>query len=88
MINIAKIKYNEPIYYIPVYGGSTRASILKLFTEDIALVKPFSTKNDFKPFPTPIMHIYNNVGDASRGRRNWENYMRKRKRDKKNGKQK
>ena len=52
MINVAKIKYNEPIYYAPSYGNSMKVSI-------------------------------NKPEDANRGRREWENYMRKRKRGQK-----
>lgn len=84
MINVAKIKYNEPIYYAPSYGNSMRVSIIKLINDDIALVQlSLKTKKDLKPFSIPITHIYNKPEDAYRGRREWENYMRKRKRGQK-----
>lgn len=89
MISVAKIKYNEPIYYAPSYGNSMKVSIIKLIADDVALVQPsLRKKKDFKPFPIPITHIYNKPEDANRGRREWENYMRKRKRGQKNDKQK
>ncbi len=72
MINVAKIKYNEPIYYAPSYGNSMKVSIIKLISDNIALVKPsLKMQKDFKPFTIE-----------------WENYMRKRKRGQKNDKQK
>lgn len=84
MINVSKIKYNEPIYYAPSYGNSMKVSIIKLIADDVALVKPsLRKKKDLKPFPIPIIHIYNKPEDANRGRREWENYMRKRKRGQK-----
>lgn len=84
MINPAKIKYNEPKYYAPSYGSAIKVSIIKLIANDVALVKPFSRKRDFKPFPTPIVHLYNKPEDAEKGRREWEKY----KRDKKRGRSK
>ena len=81
MINTAKIKYDEPIYYAPSYGNAMKVSIVKLIADDVALVKPsFKKQKDFKPFTIPIMHLFNKPEDANRGRREWENYMRKRKR--------
>ncbi|MBQ8727398.1 MAG: hypothetical protein IJY83_02760 [Oscillospiraceae bacterium] len=70
MINVAKIKYNEPIYYAPSYGNSMKVSIIKLIADDVALVQPsLRKKKDLKPFPIPIIHIYNKPEDANRGRR-------------------
>lgn len=70
MINVAKIKYNEPIYYTPSYGNSMRVSIIKLIADDVALVKPSLKKQkDFKPFIIPIIHLFNKPEDANRGRR-------------------
>lgn len=86
MINVEKIKYNEPIYYVPAYSTLAKVSIIRLKANDMAVVKPFSRKKDFKPYPIPIKYIYNKAKDARIGRRNWENYMRKRKRGQKDGK--
>lgn len=84
MINTTKIKYNEPLYFAPTYGGAVKISIIKLVDENIALVKQYSKKKNFKAFPTPISHIYNKLEDANRGFRDWKHYMRKRKKDIKN----
>ena len=35
MINKDKIKYNEPVYYMPSYGGAIKISILKAFNDNI-----------------------------------------------------
>lgn len=79
MINKDKIKYNEPIYYMPNYSGIIKISILKSINNTMVLVKPYSAKKDFKPFTTPIQHIYNKPEHARIGRREWEHYMRHRK---------
>lgn len=82
MINKDKIKYNEPIYYMPTYGGVIKISILKAINDSVMLVKPTSKKKDFKSFTTPIEHIFNKPEHAQRGVREWEHYMRHRKKSK------
>lgn len=77
MINKNEIKFGEPIYYMPSYSGTSKISVLKLLDNERVLVKPYSKNRDFKPFPTPMAHIYNNSQDAYRGRRAWESYKRK-----------
>lgn len=80
MINRNKIELNKDIYYVPSYTGqAVKILILKMFDDEIALVKPFSRKKDFKPYPTPIAHIYNTPEAAKHGGRDWEYYMRHRK---------
>ena len=87
MINVAKVKYYEPIYYIPSYSNCAKVSIIKLISDDIALVEPTSKKGkESKLFAIPVVHIFNKPEDTNRGRRAWENYMRKRRKEHKNGK--
>ncbi len=83
MINKDKIKYNEPIYYMPTYGGVIKITIIKAINDTMMLVKPISKKKDFKAFRTPIEHIFNKPEHAQRGCREWEHYMRHRKKDEK-----
>lgn len=83
MINKDKIKYNEPIYYMPTYGGTIKISVIRAKTDNLMLVKQYSKKNDFNAFVTPIEHIYNKPEHAQRGNREWEHYMRHRKSNKK-----
>lgn len=86
MINVAQIKLNELIYYTPSFSNSMKVAIIKLISDDVALVQPKSKKDkEPKPFSVPIEHIYYKPEDANRGRRAWENYMRKRSKEK-NGK--
>lgn len=82
MINKSKIKYNEPIYYMPTYSGVIKISIIKSIHNNMMLVKPYSKKKDFKAFTTPIEHIYNKPEHAQRGCREWKHYMRHRKKNK------
>lgn len=35
MINKEKIKYNEPVYYMPTYGGVIKISIIKSLNDII-----------------------------------------------------
>lgn len=79
MINKDKIKYNEPIYYMPTYGGAIKISIIKAKSDNLMLVKQYSKKKDLKAFVVPIEHIYNKPEHAHRGIREWEHYMRHRK---------
>lgn len=83
MINKTKIKFNEVVYYVPQYSGSPRkVSIIKLIElngGDGALVKPYSKKQELKVFPIPLEHIFNSDEAARRGGRDWEHYMRHRK---------
>lgn len=83
MINKDKIVFNEPNYYVPTYSGASKVSIMKLKKESIALVKIYSKKKDFKPFVIPLTHIYNTERAANVGRREWEKYMRDRKKNRK-----
>lgn len=86
MINVAQIKYNELIYYTPSFSNNMKVAIIRLISDDVALVQPKPKKDkEAKPFRIPIEHIYNKPEDANRGRRAWENYMRKRRKEK-NGK--
>ncbi len=77
MINKDKIAFGEPIYFMPSYGGTIKVSVLKLLDSERALVKQFSKDKDLKPFPTPIVHIYDRSEDSAKGRRVWEEYRRK-----------
>lgn len=87
MINVAQIKLNELIYYTPSFSNSMKVAIIKLISDDVALVQPKSKKDkEPKPFSVPIEHIYYKPEDANRGRRAWENYIRKRRTDNKDGK--
>lgn len=79
MINKDKIKYNEPIYYMPTYGGMIKITILKAINDTIMLVRA-NSKKDCKAFTTPIKHIYNKPEHALHGVREWEHYMRHKKR--------
>jgi len=85
MINLEKIQYNEPIYYVPSYTGVCKVSILHKLSGDtpMMLVKPYSKKKDFKAFPTPLEFIFNSEEDAKHSGRDWEHYMRQRKKDEK-----
>ena len=86
MLNVAKIKYNELQYYVPSFSNNIKVSIIKLISDDVALVQPRSKKDkEAKPFSVPIEHIYNKPEDANRGRRAWENYIRKRRKEHKDG---
>lgn len=87
MIDVSKIKYSELIYYTPSFSNNMKVAIIKLFSDDVALVQPRSKKDkEPKPFSVPIEHIYYKAVDANRGRRAWENYIRKRRTDNKDGK--
>ena len=77
MLNKEKIVFDEPIYHMPNYNGTVRVSILKLLDDGRLLVKQHSGKKDLKPFPTPIVHVYNSSEDAAKGRRAWEASKRK-----------
>lgn len=50
MINKDKIKYNEPIYYMPTYGGTMKISVIKAKTDNLMLVKQYSKKKGFQGF--------------------------------------
>lgn len=79
MINKEKIKLNEEIYYVPSYSGTTKVSIIEIINDDKVLVKPVSqNKKEFKPFTTPLVHVFNRAEDARIGKRAWESYMCKR----------
>lgn len=79
MIDVSKIKYNELIYYTPSFSNNMKVAVIKLISDDVALVQPRSKKDkEAKPFSVPIEHIYYKAVDANSGRRAWENYMRKR----------
>lgn len=80
MINKGKIVFDEPIYYMPNYGGTIKISVLKLLDGERVLVKQYSKDQgkDFKPFSTRIADIYNRQEDAARGRRAWEQAKKKR----------
>lgn len=60
MINKENIKFFEPIYYVPTYSDICKVSIGKLVSDNVAIVKPYSKKKDFKAFPIAIEHIYEN----------------------------
>lgn len=77
MVSKEKIVFDEPLYYMPNYDGVIRISILKLLDGERVLVKQYSQKKDYKPFSTPIAHIYNCSKDADKGRRTWEAYKRR-----------
>lgn len=81
MVNTEEIVFNEPVYYVPEYSGVIKVSIIKLLDDGKALIKQASKKKDLKPFPTPMAYIYNSSKDAYRGRRAWESYKRKSKKE-------
>ena len=83
MINKDTIVFNEPVYYIPNYSkSSNRVKIIKLINDNVALVEMVfnkKQKKEMQPFSTPLQHIYNQPEHARLGQREWENYMKKRK---------
>lgn len=68
MINVAQIKLNELIYYTPSFSNSMKVAIIKLISDDVALVQPRPKKDkEAKPFCVPVEHIYYKPDDANRG---------------------
>ena len=51
MINKDKIKYNEPIYYMPTFGGTIKISVIRAKTDNLMLVKQYSKKKRKPSFP-------------------------------------
>lgn len=85
MINKNKIIYNEPIYYIPNYSKTAnKVKLIKCLNNDKMLVQIVVNKGkkESKPFTIPIQHIFNKPEDARFGAREWENYMRKKNKNK------
>ena len=83
MINKGKIEYNIARYYIPGYNDVRTVSVIRVFGNGCALVQPYSSGKDSKPFSIPLEHIYNAKEHAKTGKRAWESYERKRKADQK-----
>ncbi len=84
MIQKEKIIYNQPLYYVPQYGGATKVSILRVFGDGCALVvrRPKKDK-DIKPFPIPLDFIFSTMQDACRSEREWEHWKRKHRKERK-----
>lgn len=82
MINIEKIKYEEPIYYVPTYAGAEKVKVIKLTDANTALVQSAS-RPESKPFTRKLGHIYNDQNAALRGKRSWEASVRKVKKNRK-----
>ena len=83
MINKDRIKLNEQNYYVPSYDGVTRVKIIKILSDDKLLVKQVSKNKDkeFKPYTIPLIHVFNKAEHARIGKRAWESYMKRRRRN-------
>ena len=75
MVNANEIRYNEPIYYVPTYTSPTKVQICKI-NDDIAIVKPFSRKKEFRAFPIPLKFVCESLIYAKRCKRAWEHWKR------------
>lgn len=84
MIRKKAIIYNQPLYYVPQYGGATKVSVLRVFEDGCALVvrRPKKDKN-IRPFPVPLDFIFDTMQDACRGEREWEHWAKKHRKEKK-----
>lgn len=82
MINIETIRYNEPIYYVPTYGGSVRVSVIQLTDNGNVIVKSMGDKSQDKPYCIPVKFLFKTGEAARKQARNWESWKRKSKHNK------
>lgn len=84
MLNKEKIVFDEPIYWMPNFNGSIKASIIEVLDDGKVLVRQYSKDKELKPFQVLLSHLYNSADAAAKGRRAWEASKRKSKKGAKN----
>lgn len=78
MINVDKITYNEPMYYVPSDNTPRRVMILSV-ENDTALVKPYSKKTKYAEYTIPIKYVFLTSRDAKRHYKTWKAWKKRRK---------
>ncbi len=79
MLNVEKIKYDEPIYYIPSFSNAVKVQICNV-NGNKAVVKQYSKNQELREFSIPLEFVYSSAEYANRCKRAWESWRRKRKR--------
>jgi len=83
MLNKAKIKLNDTVYYTPSYSGAISVIVLKVFDNDTALVRTPSNKKELSPFVRPLAFLFYDAESARKSGKEWEHFERNRRKNEK-----
>lgn len=75
MIDKNSVSYGEPNYFVPTYSSPAKVSILKIH-DDIAIVKQYSRKKEYRPYQIPLEFVCGSRENAKKCGRKWEHWKR------------